>query len=196
MKRINDRRGFSLVELIITIAVMSILAGVTVGAVGYINSGKTKKASAKLNSKLTYIQTETMTKKGKSYLYLYKTGDGIFYAITKQDTSGGCVKKSELVSLLASQAGTELCSSSVNVTGTTAAGDTVKLVNLNDTAATGEANFLKFGYDKATGAYSEGCGYAGESGTPSGFCKEVRLNGKQNFAVQLVEKTGKHYVTN
>lgn len=200
MNGLRDRRGFSLVELIITMAIMAILATVTVGAIGYINTGKTKKASAKLNSKLTYIQTETMTKEGRSYLYIYKTNDGVYYVVSNKDASGnignvGLLGVSELSSYLSSNpsASKKICDGSVTVTGTTASGQVVEMVELTDTAGANQVNLLKIGYDKATGAFSDSCGYAGSSETTD-FYHEIKLAGKQTSSIKLVEKTGKHYI--
>lgn len=197
MKLKNDRRGFSLVELIITMGIMSIVAVVTVGAAGYLNAGKTKKASAKLNSKLAYIQTETMTKEGCCYLYLYKKPDGVYYYVSNKDAHGnvgttGLVSAAELDSV--SSSGTKICDSKVDVTLTTAANATVKLGDLN--AASGsEVDMYKIGYDKATGAFSKDCAtYRGGTKLTADFYNKITLSGKQTFSIKLVEKTGKHHV--
>lgn len=198
MKKIKDTRGFSLVELIITIAVMGILAGVVMGALGYINSGKTKKASAKLNSRLNYIQTETMTKEGRCYLYLFKTDDGVFSVNTNEDASGtvgntGLETASEVSAYIAAHPSrTQICDDKVKVTASTPGGNTVELVNLTDTAGGNQVNVLKIGYSKATGAFSHSCGLTSSQDTE--FYNSIKLEGKQTFYIKMVEKTGKHYV--
>ena len=72
----KDKRGFSLIELIITMAIMAVFAGAIIGGMSYINAGKTKKAAARLNNKISSIQTATMTKKGQTFLYIYRTSEG------------------------------------------------------------------------------------------------------------------------
>lgn len=202
MNGIKDKRGFSLVELIIAMAVMAILAGSALGAFGYINTGKTKKASAKLNSRLTYIQTETMAKEGRSYLYLYKKPDGVYYVVSNKDAAGnvgdtGLTDSSDLTALTSD--GSKICDSSVTVAASSVSGNTVKLVELNTASASDEVDMIKIGYRKSTGAFSDSCAYKGSTlqTNASGakyFYNEIKLSGKQHFSIKLVEKTGKHYV--
>lgn len=184
MRMRKDDRGFSLVELIITMGIMAILAGVTVFAVGYINTGKTKKASTALDNQLDYIQTETMTKKGTAYLYLYKTADGIYTYVHTTDTTypDGFTSRTQLDSNLPSGGGRKICDASVTGRVSTSGGDSYEL-------STG--NMLKIGYDKSTGsiAYSNS-----GSVTETDFYNRISLEGKQHFQINMIKATGKHYI--
>ena len=61
MKRWKEcEDGFTMVEMIITIAISAILVGTVITAFGYLNSGNAKRSAARFNSKLTTAQTETM----------------------------------------------------------------------------------------------------------------------------------------
>lgn len=198
----KDMRGFSLIELIIVMAIMAIFAGVFAGAMGYINTGKTKKASAKLNSRLTYIQTETMTKKGETYLYIYQTSDGVHYCIlsSEEDSNGdgspdypkGFRSRSELDSYLsANDIGSKLCDSTVKLSGKDSTGGGLAPLTL------GTGNMLKIGYSKATGAFTySNNGQLDTNGEFDDvpFYSAVELSGKQTFTIKLVKTTGKHFV--
>ena len=179
-------------------AIMAIFAGVTVGALGYINAGKTKKASAKLNSRLAYIQTETMTKEGCTYLYLYKKADGIYYVVSNKDKNGnvsidGLADAADLVSV--SSGGQKICDANVDVELSAMDGTKAKLAELGTASAANEVDFYKIGNDKATGAFSKRCAvYKGTAEDTSVFYDTIKLSGKQTFTVKMVKITGKHYV--
>ncbi len=185
MEKKLNQRGFTLVEMIITIAIMAIIATVTVGATGYINSGKTKKASNKLNSKLTFIQTETMTKKGDTNLYIYKKSDGI-YICTVNASSGDFTSRTELDTYLGSHdIESKLCDSKVTLTGETTGGAAATPLELN------ENNMLKIGYSKSTGAFT----YSNNGSTSAAeFYNRIEMSGKQTFHIRMIQATGKHYI--
>ena len=124
----KDQRGFSLVELIITMAIMAVFAGAIIGGMTYLNAGKTKKASAKLNNEISSIQTATMTKKGETYLYLYRTNDGVFSSIVSStydadndgtpDFPDGFMNRADLNTYLTNGGSqTKICDSTVSIKG-------------------------------------------------------------------------------
>ncbi len=190
MKRRSDTRGFSLVELIIAMGVMAVLSVAIFGGVSYINSGKTKKASNTLNSKLTYIQTETMTKKGNMYLYVYKTPKGIYMLTMNGEIAGGAngfLSRTELDTYLASNdGGVKLCDSKVTIQGKGSSSLTLT-----------ETNMLKIGYSKSTGAFTySNDGSLAADGTLHNkeFLSRLELTGKETFYIRMVKATGKHYI--
>lgn len=58
----KNNKGFSLVELIIVIAILSVLTGVSVVGIGYLYSTNLKSSVKKLDSSLQKVQSFTMTK--------------------------------------------------------------------------------------------------------------------------------------
>ncbi len=190
MKKKSDTRGFSLIELIIAMGVFAVLSVAIFGGISYINAGKTKKASNALNGKLTFIQTETMTKKGTVFLYVYKTADGIYMCALNGESTGypdGFMSRAELDSYVAGHdVATKLCDSRVTITGKGSSS-----LTLTDT------NMLKIGYSKSTGAFTySNDGSLAADGTLHNkeFLSRLELTGKETFYIKMIKATGKHYI--
>lgn len=185
MNRLQDQRGFSLVELIIMMGIMAVLSGAIVGTMGYMNSGRTKKASSKLDTKLDYIQTETMTKKGNTYLYIYTKSDGVYTCILNEQDGDFTSRASlDAYSDLAAWE-SKLCDSKVKIISSKS-GSSGSGLSLDSN------NMLKIGYSKSTGAFT----YSNSgSVTATDFYDSIELSGKDTFKIKLVQKTGKHFVS-
>ena len=198
----KDKRGFSLIELIITMAIMAVFAGAIIGGMSYINAGKTKKAAARLNNKISSIQTATMTKKGQTFLYIYRTSDGVYSTVvsSKIDTNGdgnpdypkGFTQRSELDQCLSSGkiSGDKLCDSTVTITGKQGTGG-------SNSVTLSESNFLKLGYSKSTGAFNysnDGSLDTNGEFTDVPFYSMIEMSGKEKFSIKLVKISGKHFV--
>lgn len=177
--------GFTLIEMIITVAISAILVGSAVAAFGYISAGNAKRSASRFNARLSTAQTETMMKKDPVYMYLYKDGKGPKVVLSKNDYSSA----SALVGAVNAhtETVTEVGGSGVDVVAATETGSTdpAKTYTLSDISN----NMIKIAFDKATGAYK--CVNSGASGD-SRFFVEIRFSGRENYTVTLVQKTGKH----
>lgn len=181
MKRWKEcEDGFTLVEMIITIAVSAILVGAIIGTFGYINSGNAKRSAAKFDSKLTTAQTETMMLKDPTYLYLYKVADGSVKCILLKDN---CQTRSDLDSKLTGMTPTNVGGARVDVKAKIEGGSTYSL--------TGTDTMIKIAFDKASGAYKTA---NSGSDTSTDFFNEIEFSGREKFKVSLVKMTGKHVI--
>ena len=75
----KNNKGFSLVELIIVIAILSVLTGASVVGLGYLYSTNVKSSVKKLDSDLQKVQSYTVSKSTENKkigLVLKKTGSG------------------------------------------------------------------------------------------------------------------------
>ena len=190
---LKNKKGFSMVEMIIVIAIMAILVGGIASYIGYINNGKTKKSIETLKTKLDRVQTDNMAKEGDTYLYLYKTASGIYCKIVNTgeclDPSGkviypnGFTNRTEFDNFLASSPQTsELAGSRVDVKakGVKADGSPADIELKND-------NIVKIGFDKTTGAFK-----CSNNGSNTDFYNVIEFKGSQHYSIKLVKSTGKH----
>lgn len=84
MMKTNNRKGFTIVELVIVIAVIAILAGVLIPTfAGVTNKAKESKALQEVRTAYTVYVSETLANKGEPVEDLYVVYDGkIFVQIT------------------------------------------------------------------------------------------------------------------
>lgn len=173
MKRWKEcEDGFTLVEMIITIAISTILVGAIITAFGYISSGNAKRSAARINSKLNTAQTETMMQKDPTYLYLFKN-NGLKVVLSSSDSE-------DLTSLKNNANPTDVGGARVEVTATRA-GQTDKKLD--------DSNFICIAFNKASGAY-EFAKFSDE--TNADFISELDFSGKASYKISLVKMTGKH----
>lgn len=166
--------GFTMVEMIIVIAIMAILIGSAVSAFAYISAGNARRSAAKFNSKLSTAQTETMMRDNPTYLYLFKD-NGVKVILSESDTES-------LSSLRSSTDSTKVGGGQVKVVATKSGGS----------QELDESTFIRIAFKKATGAYS----YAKFDGeADSEFISEIDFSGKENYKVTLVQLTGKHVMS-
>lgn len=81
------REGFSLMELMIVITLMSILVGTVALSVGLLRSADTKGAAYDVNGRLTDLKSKTRGGKDQPYLYLYRLNQKYYldFSNTKPD---------------------------------------------------------------------------------------------------------------
>ncbi len=86
MKKQKDKEGFSLVELIIVIAVMGILVGAAAYSFGYMKLADAKGLANGINSGLSELKSESMAKNKPVYMHLYEQ-DGSYILYYSEDSS-------------------------------------------------------------------------------------------------------------
>ncbi|MDE6851594.1 MAG: prepilin-type N-terminal cleavage/methylation domain-containing protein [Lachnospiraceae bacterium] len=173
--------GFTMVEMIITIAVSAILVGTIVATLGYISAGNAKRSAARFNSKLNTAQTETMMQAKPTYLYLFVDG-GVKAVLSKEEYTTSHELKNKVSTGV--ESATDVGGSRVTVSLIPDDGSPAS--ELNDT------NMLRIAFKKATGAYE----YTElEGGASSTFFEEIEFAGGEKFKVTLVKATGKHVMS-
>ncbi len=90
----KSNKGFSLVELIVVIAIIAVLAGATTIAISSIFGTHAKECARNIESQLNNVRVKTMGKYSVT-LEIYKGSDGAYYSktIINNDTSNAEEKK-------------------------------------------------------------------------------------------------------
>ncbi len=85
----KKREGFSLIELVIAIAILAIFSGTVALSIGILRSTDTKGLANGINDSMTDLKAFTESRTGPFYLHIYKTDNGFysrFDALPKMDT--------------------------------------------------------------------------------------------------------------
>lgn len=160
-------KGFSLIELMVVIAVMAVLTGLAGVGFGVVTGAKIKTASKEVKSALLDVRTTTMGKEGDYVAVLVDDGDKKMVRVGKLDTSGKFLSSRDV----------EL-DKSITVTA-----------NFSSGTKTMDASGFVFSFKKSTGSF-EACKTL--SGTSLGTCKSITLvRGSRTYTLKLAQATGK-----
>lgn len=83
MKKVNNK-GFSLIELIVTIAIMAVVTGGAVSLYSYLSTAKVRQCYTGINDELGVTRTNAMSKKGK-WSVVVKFDGNKYYAVSMKD---------------------------------------------------------------------------------------------------------------
>lgn len=181
-ERTEKRDGFSLIELVIVIALMGILVGGIGLSIGLLRAADTKEAAYAINGGLTDLKSRTTGGKDQPYMYLYSLNDTYYLDISYNPpvASGGAVK----------------------FTPTTDAkeiGDSrMQILRGSDKEELGDSpeGFVCIAFQKKDGAFlknaSDQCLQNGVSTCP----EEIHVvgDGASEYVIHMIPDTGHHYV--
>jgi len=165
----------SLVEIIIVIAIIGILAGVTVSMYGQIRHANTKKVVEDVETELKQLRLSAMTKAGKNYLYLYRLNDGYYM---KTST----MKKESFDTGFFTTDGTKICGKNAKIYKDS--------VSSSNEITEANSNFIRISY-KRSGVFDYNQPAGEEKNTNTEY---VIIEGSSVYKIRLMEETGKYYV--
>ncbi len=160
------REAFSLVELIIVIAIVALLIGFAALGLGYLRLTDAKGVASGIDSSLTALKANGMGKEGTYYMHLYSYDGNYYVSYNDQDTA---------------------YDPATDGTGKKLGPDAVSVSY--DGTGLGSGDELCFAIQKKDGAFKP------TSVTPS-VPKEIvaEASNGSTYKVHIVELTGKHYM--
>lgn len=161
-----DKKGFSLIELIICIALMGILSVSAFSLASHIKFANSSRCIKVLNQKLEIARMTTMSKAGEWSFFVYRKSDGIYCYLS----SNGTLEESK---------GTKLAGSKIHLYYTKKGGSEEELEE-------SIASVMHIKFSKNTGAFLD-------NGS-SCIYEQIRVaaESSKGDVIELVEKTGKH----
>ncbi len=145
----NKNGGFSLLELIVVIAIMAVLGGIVIGNSNYSKSAQVKKYTELTDGFMRKARTEIMSKNTVSGVCLYEK-EGCYYIESYKEKENGGTVTFETVKRekLGKPHGVEISAAKQDGTGEK---------TLRDNAGDSLSTFIRIGYDRSTGAVSKFC---------------------------------------
>ena len=189
MKKNNT--GFSLVELMVVIAIMAVLMGLASYSFGLILSSSAKECAQKLSSQLYETRTGSMCRYGEELtIYYHKnTGssdeysDGYYiYRVSNTIQNGATV--ADMKKQLTNAEIRKIASGRVKITAYIEGDSTPITIN--------NATSITISYQHSSGAFDYGI--IDGASTGSYFEKLVIESGNKVYTIKMVPETGKHSI--
>ncbi len=169
----KENKGFTLIEVLVVVAIMGLLAAASVNIYYYLKQADVKQASKVVNTMLEYTRTNTMSINASWEMRIEKDANGMYYATVYRNDK--LWKKNEL-------------------------GNRVKIYTITNSSAeveitSGSSPYIIFKSD--TGGVKE---YGTASGSDKVANSSDELNGyriksgDKTVNVEIVPLTGAHYV--
>lgn len=185
MKKNNN--GFSLVELMVVIAIMAILMGFASYSFGLIFSSSAKECAQKLSSQLYETRTGSMCRYGEELTIYYHKNSGSGDEYTDGyyiQRATYTIKNDGTQELLSDKETKKIASSRVKITAYLEGDSTPITIN--------NATSIAISYQHSSGAFDYGI----IDGVPTSyyFEKIVIESGNKVYTIKMVPETGKHSI--
>ena len=177
----NRNKGFSMIELIVVVAIIGIFTALASISFNYLKSGNVKAAAKTIDSTLSKLKLDTMSKEAKPYMCLYREGNYYYMFCTTAD-------KAESPS---TTNGEKIGNGNVKIT-----------INNSKTIAEGEVVYIAF--KKGSGAFTEEVKkssgdittvHDGISDSDATIMVERADGSGTKYTIHMIKDTGKHYIT-
>ncbi|NLJ97633.1 MAG: prepilin-type N-terminal cleavage/methylation domain-containing protein [Clostridiales bacterium] len=178
----KKNQGFILVELIIVIAIISILSLGTALSVGLLGYGNAKSATGRIATMLDKVRVENMTKKEQYYLVIYKENKD--YYLSVQTLKDGIKTKTKEEKLKLKKGKISFLDTRGNLYYVS-----------SDSSESNVKEELVVTYTKDTGSLMDTRVFSGSLLGEEEIVRTIFVECNNiSYKIHLVEATGKHYV--
>lgn len=184
----KDNRGFSLVELIVVIAIMAVMVGILVFSMSILTGAQARECAQKVSSQLDSTKTGSMSRYDETMELSYLEKDSI-----EEVNSDGFYTKSSVYSINKYAAGYEITEPVYRKVGTSKVKVTVYLKDGSSYEIGKDAgNTITVGFNRASGAFNKAI--VNGSATTTYFDYITFESGIKTYTIVMVPETGKHTV--
>ncbi len=177
----RDNKGFSLVELVVVVALMAIVGGFMAYSFSLVTGQEARQCANNLSTALNKAKNYALTKSGNSdaYMELSRETNGSYvvqYFVPKSpvDVSAGYVQlDQETVGKRA-----------VEITCFLQGGSSFQIT---------ESSHLRICYDRISGAFKEAV-WVNSATETKDYCEKISIKRGKTYQVTLISATGKHSV--
>jgi prepilin-type N-terminal cleavage/methylation domain-containing protein len=160
-----NNKGFTLLELIVAVAILAVAGGMTANIIQNRNYSDVTRSANQISATLDRVRTDTISKSDRTFIYLY-------------GLNGSCFIQTSKGAFNPSRGGKRIGNSRVRVTYRI--GGSVTDIPLED------GDHIEITYKRGTGAFYRADG---------NFYSQIRFtNNLNSTAINLVEGTGRHYL--
>ena len=179
----KNNKGFSLIELVVVIAIMSIMVGFLVVSMSTVFGTKAQECAEKVSAKIDSVKTGSVSLYNETMILKYDT-DGYY-------TECGVFTIDKYANSVAA--------SDPEIRKVGAKNVVVKAYTTDGVEYNVASNSITISFDRSSGAFAQaqvnGNPLVDGSGLPVYFDKITFSAGSRTYTIQMVPETGKHSIT-
>lgn len=180
--RKKNNKGFSLIELVVTLAVMAIITVVSISIYSWIHSAKIKSASKTIDSTISELRSLTLSRSDEWKMTVNKETNNYRIVIYRGEIAGGGINWSEYDTYHVSKAVDIYCKDAAN-----------QKIKIGESYGGGSKANIEIRYKKSDGSFD--ILQCNKSGSENFKIKDIYFEyGNYERIIHLVELTGKHSV--
>lgn len=183
----RDDKGFSLVELVVVIAIMAVMGGVLIYSFSLVTGQEARQCASNLSTALNKAKNVALTKSGSS---------DAFMELSRETDGGYVVQYFVPASPVDDGADPAVSGSYIQLDKETVGKKNVEItcyLQGGSSFTISETSHLRIYYDRISGAFKEAVWVNGGMLTKE-YCEKITIKRGKLYQVTIVNATGKHSV--